>query len=364
MGRRAKRILGGLAVIATLFAASVTTDVAAQQSSPEAFAAQLSEAYARITSRMEAVVVSIDVTELAQSRRRSRGGQPREIQGVGSGIIVDSSGYILTNNHVVEGANRITVRLRDESEFPATVIGTDQATDLALLRVDTPTALPAARFGNSDAVSPGHLVLALGSPFGFNNSVSAGIVSAKGRDIPGGETFQRFIQTDAAIHPGNSGGPLVNMAAEVIGINTAVITSSRSGSAIGFALPSNTALQVYRQLRANGRVTRGSIGITFNTAPANAASPPTRGVLISEVLAGGPANNAGLRAGDVIIEIAGRVVNTGDALLEIVANQPAGTRVPVRVLRGGAQLNFDVRVADRTEIYPPAANIPLRGGVR
>jgi serine protease Do len=343
---RQVRYLAGILALLTILPASV----AARPQNPsaaEAFAQQLSNAYASIASRLEPMVVSIDV--VSESRRRGRGGAaaPREVEGVGSGIIVDPAGYILTNNHVVEDASRITVRLRDEVELPATVVGTDPDTDLALLRVNAATKLPAVTFGDSEAVQPGHLVLALGSPFGFNNSVSAGIVSAKGRDIPGAEPFQHFIQTDAAIHPGNSGGPLVNMAGEVIGINTAVVTSSRSSSGIGFALPSNTALRVFRQLQKSGRVVRGSIGIRMREG-----APPDSGVVVIEVHPAGPANTAGMRSGDVIVEAAGRAIKGTTSLLNIIADQETGTSIPLRVLRDGAAVNLQVGIADRAVLYP------------
>src|SRR5690606_34406252 len=172
------------------------------------------------------------------------------------------------NIDCVEGAEQITVRFSDGSTLPATIMGQDAETDLAVLAVDAAGPLPSAPLGDSDALRPGHLVLALGSPFGLQNSVSAGIVSALGRDLPGAEMFQRFIQTDAAIHPGNSGGPLVNMAGEVVGVNTALISAGRSAPGLGFALPSNLAREVYAQIVASGRVVRGSIGITYSADPA------------------------------------------------------------------------------------------------
>jgi serine protease Do len=298
--------------------------------------------------------VSIDVTERVRSVRRFRDGdREQQVEGVGSGFIVDPRGYVLTNNHVVDGATRIVVRLSDDTELDATLVGADPETDLALLEVDAAGGLAGVTLGDSDAISPGHLVLALGSPFGFRNSVSAGIVSARGRDIPGGETFQRFIQTDAAILPGNSGGPLVNMAGEVIGVNTAVVTSGRSSSGIGFALPSNTARDVFVQLLANGRVIRGSIGVTFSTDPARTRE--IGGVPVTGVLTNGPAGGAGVRAGDVILEIGGVAAVDGDALLEIVAGLGVGTTVPVRVRRNGTELALEVMVVDREQLYPDSA---------
>lgn len=312
------------------------------------FAAQLSETYADIAARLERSVVSIDVTERVRSVRRFRDGErEREIEGVGSGFVVDAGGHILTNAHVVEGATEIVVRLSDDTELEAAVVGVDDETDLALLDVGAVAGLQPVAFGDSDLIRPGHLVLAMGSPFGFTNSVSAGIVSAEGRDIPGGEAFQRFIQTDAAIHPGNSGGPLVNMAGEVIGVNTALVSSPRLASGVGFALPSSTARDVFEQLRANGRVVRGSIGITFSSDPVEAG-----GVAVTGILRSGPAGAAGIEPGDFIVEFAGQPTPDGESLLEIVAAQPVGTRVPVRVSRGGTVLDLEVMIADRDALYP------------
>jgi len=326
----------------------------AQNAPPGNFALQLSDAFAGIAARLGPSVVSIDITERVRSARRFRGGDPeRETEGVGSGFIVDAAGYVLTNNHVVEGADRIVIRLSDGSGLDARVVGVDRETDLALLHVDAAAALPAVTLGDSDRVSPGHLVLALGSPFGFVNSVSSGIVSAKGRNIEGGEALQSFIQTDAAIHPGNSGGPLVNMAGEVVGVNTAIVSSGRSFSGIGFALPSNTAREVYEQLRASGRVVRGSIGIMYAPSAAQAG-----GVRMREVLPGGPASDAGLRAGDIIVEFGGEAVPDGDTLVRLVASWPVGTAVPIRLLRNGMAIALEVEVGDRDEIYSQAAVLP------
>ena len=233
------------------------------------------------------------------------GGSPdmRE-RSLGSGVIVDPRGYIVTNNHVVDKADRIRVNLMGDPEtvtYPATVVGVDPETDLAVIKIDAKKPLPAARLGNSDAMNVGDWVLAIGSPFGLNETVTAGIVSAIGRNIVPGRQFESFIQTDAAINPGNSGGPLVNMNGEIIGINTAIYTSGGGYQGVGFAMPSNTVVNVYNQLISpEHKVMRGSIGVQFN-AVANPAVARVygvnSGVTIASVTPNGPAEKAGLKTG-------------------------------------------------------------------
>lgn len=272
----------------------------------------------------------------------------RQARGQGSGFIVDAAGYIVTNNHVVDGADDITVILQDESEYKAVIIGVDEETDLAVIKIEADREFPIARLGNSDSMFVGDWVLALGSPFGYDNSLTAGIVSAIGRD--GSTNFQRFIQTDAAINPGNSGGPLVNLAGEVIGINTAIITSTQSFAGIGFALPSNMAVDVYNQLTTSGRVTRGFIGIRFVTdEDLVEAFGLDSGVVVDEVTAGGPSDAAGMRARDVITSIDGEGVSNSDELLQVVASRPVGSTVPIVVVRGGEQVTLRVTIVDREQ---------------
>ena len=359
---------------------------------------QLSSIFSKIASDVGPAVVHINTeARIRAGNRRGPnpgvdpfdffdffGGQPpdqepdqgRRSANLGSGFIVDEAGYIMTNNHVVEDADKITVRLPDDSEYEATLVGTDVETDLAVIKIDAGRPLPFIRLGNSDAANAGDWVLALGSPFGFENTLTAGIISAKGRDVPGSAQFQRFIQTDAAINPGNSGGPLVNMAGEVIGVNSAIISNTRSFAGLGFAMPSNIAIGVYNQLVADGRVTRGSIGITYNGNPDPAlirAFGLEHGVVVDSVVPDGPAASAGFHAGDVITEIAGRPVTNGDVLLEIVAAQKVGDEVPITVHRGGDDLTLEVRIADRAELFAdrvgnprPRQNeaVPTRLGIR
>jgi serine protease Do len=277
---------------------------------------------------------------------------------LGSGVLVDSKGYILTNRHVVEKADRIRVRLQDDPPgvlHDAKVIGSDQETDLAVIKIDVDKPTPTAKLGNSDGMQVGDWVLAIGSPFGQVGSVTAGIVSAKGRNIVPGRQFQSFIQTDAAINPGNSGGPLVNMNGEVIGINTAILTETSSYAGVGFALPSNTVVQVYNQLIGpEHRVSRGSIGIEFN-AQENPAIARVygvgNGVTISNVVAGSPAEQAGLKVGDTITAVDGKPVKNGDELVADIASRKPGSKVTLSLVRNGKKQDASVTVADRAKLF-------------
>lgn len=278
---------------------------------------------------------------------------------LGSGVIVDSKGYILTNRHVVDGADRIRVKLQDDPEgspgHDATVIGLDAETDLAVIKINIDRALPAAKIGNSDGLNVGDWVLAIGSPFGLQETVTAGIVSAKGRDIVPGRQFQSFIQTDAAINPGNSGGPLVNMNGEIIGINTAILTESQGYQGVGFAMPSNTVAQVYNQLIGpDHKVTRGSIGVTFNAAPSPSIARVygvKAGVTISEVVDDGPAAKAGLKIGDTITNIDGKPVKNGNDLVADIASRKPGSNVKIGYVRNGKEQTTNVTIADRSRIF-------------
>ena len=277
---------------------------------------------------------------------------------LGSGVIVDSKGYILTNRHVVEKADRIRVRFEDDPpgvQHDAKVIGTDQETDLAVIKVDVDHPLPAAKMGNSDGMQVGDWVLAIGSPFGQAGTVTAGIVSAKGRDIVPGRQFQTFIQTDAAIHPGNSGGPLVNMNGEVIGINTAILSETNAYAGIGFALPSKTVVDVYNQLTGpEHKVSRGSIGIMFDAVenPAIARVYGSgSGVTVSSVVAGSPADQAGLKVGDTITTVDGKKVSKGSELVADIASRKSGSKVTLGFLRNGKMQDATVTIADRAKLF-------------
>ena len=285
---------------------------------------------------------------------RGGSGQQRR-EGTGSGFIVDSKGYIITNHHVVDGADKITVKLHGETtEYKAKLIGIDHEIDLAVIKIDTGKALSYAPVGNSDAVQVGDWAVAIGSPFGLEASVTAGIVSAKGRNEVG-QQFQSFIQTDAAINPGNSGGPLLNIKGEVIGINTMIATQSGGYQGIGFALPINAAVKSYNQIVKSGGVTRGSIGISWNprqmkpeTLKALGAS---HGVIVDSVTSGGPADKAGVRTEDIIMAINGKDVKNGEELVARIADTPIGDKVSITVDRNGKHMDLAAVVADRAEVF-------------
>jgi serine protease Do len=288
---------------------------------------------------------------------------------LGSGVIVDSKGYIVTNRHVVEKADRIRVKLKDDPPgvtHDAKVIGTDQETDLAVIKIDANHALPAAKLGNSDSMVPGDWVLAIGSPFGLQETVTAGIVSATGRNIVPARQFQNFIQTDAAINPGNSGGPLVNMEGDVIGINTAILTETNAYAGVGFALPSNTVIHVYDQLIGpEHRVTRGSIGVEFNAQAIPAIARVygvNSGVTISNVVPNGPAAKAGVQVGDTIIAVDNKPVKTGDELVADIAGRKPGSRVTLGIIRGGKKMDLPVTVADRQKLFGARLGEEPEGG--
>src|SRR5271170_8073531 len=267
-------------------------------------------------------------------------GPPQAERSLGSGVIVDKRGYILTNNHVIENATKIQVQLNnDTARYTAKVVGADDDTDLAVIKIEVNKELPVAKLGNSEGVQVGDWVLAIGSPFGLQATVTAGIISAKDRGGLGlAKQFQRFLQTDAAINPGNSGGPLVDLAGQVIGINTAIITGSRGYEGVGFALPSNTAISVYNQLISNGRVTRGSIGVTFtedlgtNQITLKSLGAPY-GVVIMGVEPGSPAEKAGLKGGDVITSINGAAVKSGNDLVNPIASASIGSKAKILYYR-------------------------------
>ncbi len=292
--------------------------------------------------------------------------------GEGSGVIVDAAGYILTNKHVVEDADRIQIRFDGEDDpLDAKLIGHDEETDLAVLRIDpAKRRLAVAQLGNSDAVNVGDWAIAMGSPFGFRESVTVGIISAKSREVQSAASrfsrpFQKFFQTDAAINPGNSGGPLLNIRGEVIGINTAIVSRSGAYEGLGFALPSNIAVEVYNQIIQNGRVARGSIGIRFqgeqDPAVLRAYGAPDGGVIVGDVTPGGPAEKAGLREEDVIVSIGGQKIADGDGLIQVVAATPVGETTPVEVIRDGKRVKLDVTIADRAELFAEELGLADQG---
>ena len=275
----------------------------------------------------------------------------QESQSLGSGFIISADGYIMTNAHVVDSADKITVRLTDKREFSAKVIGADKRTDVALLKIEA-TGLPKVTVGDPDKLRVGEWVIAIGSPFGFDSSVTAGIVSAKGRSLPQ-ENFVPFIQTDVAINPGNSGGPLFNMNGEVVGINSQIYTRSGGSMGLSFAIPIDVATQVTDQLRASGKVTRGRIGVmiqelTSELAESFGLSKPV-GALISHVEKDGPADKAGIEASDVILKFDGKLVDSSGDLPRIVAATKPGSRVVIELWRKGAIRRITVEVGEMPE---------------
>jgi serine protease Do len=270
---------------------------------------------------------------------------PRTVNSLGSGFVISADGYVVTNNHVIENADEITVNFPDGESLVAKLVGTDPKTDLALLKLEPPAPLPFVPFGDSDAMRVGDWVMAIGNPFGLGGSVSAGIVSARNRDINAGP-YDDFIQTDAAINRGNSGGPLFNLAGEVIGVNTAIISPTGGSIGIGFSVPSNIAKNVIAQLRDFGETRRGWLGVRIQTVTPELAEslslPEPAGALVADVTAGGPAAEAGIVAGDVIVTFDGEKVPSMRELPRMVADTPVGERVPVEVIRKGERLSLMV----------------------
>jgi len=358
---------------------------------------QLSNQFSQIAKQLEPSVVNINTESVIKNPHRRRGmpdegggggedqnpfddffdrffgGQqqqgPIREHSLGSGVVVDAKGYIVTNRHVVEKADRIRVKLQDDPPgvlHDAKVIGTDQETDLAVIKIETDKPLPVAKLGNSEGMQVGDWVLAVGSPFGLQETVTAGIVSAKGRNIVPNRQFQSFIQTDAAINPGNSGGPLVNMAGEVIGINTAILTDTNAYAGVGFALPSNTIVTVYNQLIGpEHRVSRGSIGIEFaaqeNPAIARVYGVNS-GVTIANVVAGTPADQAGLKVGDTITSVDGKPVKNGDELVADIASRKPGSKIDIGFVRNGKKDDASVTVGDRAKLFAARLGEEDEGG--
>jgi serine protease Do len=275
----------------------------------------------------------------------------QESQSLGSGFIISTDGYIMTNAHVVDHADKITVRLTDKREFRAKVVGADKRTDVALLKIEA-SGLPKINVGDPNKLKVGEWVVAIGSPFGFDSSVTAGIVSAKGRSLPQ-DNFVPFIQTDVAINPGNSGGPLFNMNEEVVGINSQIYTRSGGSMGLSFAIPIDVAMQVSDQLRSSGKVTRGRIGVTIQELTRELAesfglSKPS-GALISSVEKNAPADKAGIEASDVILKFDGKTVNSSSDLPRMVAAIKPGSKVTVELWRKGASKQVTVEVAEMPE---------------
>ncbi|PKL75777.1 MAG: hypothetical protein CVV27_13605 [Candidatus Melainabacteria bacterium HGW-Melainabacteria-1] len=339
---------------------------------------QLNDDFISISERVTPAVVSISMSKRAKPQQRRRldpNADPDEFydffgipgpngpnqpdqgpmqQGVGSGVIVDAAkGYVLTNNHVVEEADEIRVTLSDRRSFKAQVVGTDPRSDLAVIKLDNATGLKQAVLGESSNLQVGEWVLAIGNPFGLDSTVTAGIISAKGRNQVGVADFEDFIQTDAAINPGNSGGALVNIKGELIGINTAIATRSRGYMGIGFAIPSNMASQVMQSLITKGKVSRAQLGVIIqplDEAMSQSLNLPTgaQGILVANVLKGSPAEKAGVKKYDIITRLNGQPVTDTNPFRNTIALTAPGTEVTLEVIREGKKMSFKPKLSEAT----------------
>ncbi|MGH7049696.1 MAG: S1C family serine protease [Acetobacteraceae bacterium] len=281
-------------------------------------------------------------------------GTTEQVRAVGSGYVIAADGVIVTNNHVIENATRIVVSFHDGRTVTARVIGADPLTDIAVLKVDVGRSLPFVRFGDSNAVEVGDWVLAAGDPFALGATVTAGIVSAKDREIGDGP-FDRFLQLDAAINPGNSGGPLFNLKGEVIGMNTAIVAPGGGSVGIGFAIPSDTVSRIVAELRAGGRIRRGWLGVAVGSLAgqdAAATGIAANGVLVNAVVPGGPASRAGLRPGDVVLAVTSTPVADPEAMIRAVASIRPGRRVRLLISRGGRRFDLPVTIGERPANQP------------
>jgi serine protease Do len=314
--------------------------------SEKANAAAATASIPDLVEKLSPAVVNIATTRVVKNRLT---GRDVSQQGMGSGLIISADGYIFTNHHVVNKADRIKVKLADEKEYDATVKGQDAATDLALLKIDPDAELPFAALGDSDRCRIGETVFTIGNPLGLNHTITAGIISAKGRVIGAGP-YDNFIQTDASINPGNSGGPLCNLQGEVIGINTAIVAQAQG---IGFAIPNNMAKSILGDLKTSGRITRGWLGLTTQAITDDIRKSlklkDQKGVLVSNVFAGDAADQAGIKIGDVILEIDGKTVSDNREMGQVVAALHVGSRVPVKIFRDGRTLTLQVVAAERKD---------------
>jgi Do/DeqQ family serine protease len=341
---------------------------------PRALLHALEDAFTTVADRVTPAVVNVSTVskkvpaEETPERFREFFGEefyerffrrrPREdARASGSGVIVDPKGYILTNNHVIENAQEIAVRLSDGRKLTGKLVGRDPKTDLAVLKVDAPALLPAAELGDSDRLRVGQWAIAIGNPFGLDRTVTVGIISATARNRVGVATYENFIQTDASINPGNSGGPLLNLDGKVIGINTAIVAA---GQGIGFSIPINQAKEVMRQLIASGRVVRGWLGIAIQDVTDELAGTfgVREGVLVAEVVKGGPAEAAGVRQGDVIVELNGAPIKEVPDLQRRVAAVAPGQPVRLKVIRERKPVTLSVTVTEMPAEEPALAGAP------
>ena len=357
------------------------------ESAPEGRKGNVLPDFVALAKRMKPVVVNISTTQVSESRgqqefgspfgdddpfndfwRRFFGGPmprggPQRQRSLGSGFIIDADGSILTNNHVVENAQKIVVKLSDDQEYEAKVVGRDAKTDIAIIKINAKAALTAASLGDSDNLDVGEWVVAIGNPFGLDSTVTSGIVSAKGRHIGQGP-YDNFIKTDASINPGNSGGPLINLRGEVIGINTAIFSRTGGNMGIGFAIPINLAKEVLPQLRGKGKVTRGYLGVLIQKVTPEIAESLGMdrgyGALVANVSKDGPADKAGVKVGDVIVEFDGKEVKDSGDLPIIVARTAVDKKIRMKVLRDKKDVTLNVAVGELKD-EEVVASVPEKG---
>ncbi len=370
-------IVSLVGVLRSSFTSSGAPEIPAAEALPasSSTAVKTPVSFSDLTERVKPAVVNISTSKTYKGRSgygapfggspfgddffdRFFGDMPRrefKQRSLGSGFIISSDGYIFTNNHVVEQADKILVKISDGKEYEAKVIGTDANTDIALIKIKPENSLPVAEIGDSEKVKVGEWVIAIGNPFGLDATVTAGIVSAKGRVIGAGP-YDNFIQTDASINPGNSGGPLYNMEGKVIGINTAIVAQ---GQGIGFAIPINMAKTILNDLKTKGKVTRGWLGISVQDISDDIASNLNHknksGALVSDVFKGDPADKAGIKVGDIITEIDGKPVKDSHDLLLIIAALHVGQKMNLKAIRDGREMTFQVTVAERKDNVVAAA---------
>ena len=347
--------------------------------SPMTTADALQAAFVTVAQRVRPAVVHVGTVQVARSRRgptvpgpladdpffkdffdqffgRRGPGAPEEFRqsGLGSGVIFDKRGYVLTNFHVIKGADAVLLRLSSKQEYRGRVVGTDPKTDLAVVRFEAPTDLPIAALGNSDVLKVGEWAIAIGNPFGLDQTVTVGVISATGRSDVGIATYENFIQTDASINPGNSGGPLVNLRGEVVGINTAIVAA---GQGIGFAIPANMVKRVIGQLVDRGKVTRGWIGISVQPLTTELAQAlgvkDGRGAVVARIYPDGPASGAGVKQNDVIVTFEGTPVEDYTHLQRLSADAEVGKTVTIEYVRKGEKKSAQVKIAEAPDATAP-----------